>query len=207
LALAGCHAAGTAPFADPSHPGAEPIVRPNPPAQPDLPPSAATAPDSTAQPLPRTTLTFRRFVLSIVVPPDVEARPSHDPTNDAYTYALGWKHAVRVRSVEGAAPEAIAWQGMGSGNGRVLDEGRTGDGIHYATETLEVRRGARSAGGHVHWFEWVARVVAVLPVDARHHAECVGDLDHRVEGAQDDALQRLLRICTSMRLEDAAAAP
>jgi hypothetical protein len=153
--------------------------------------------DETARDETTREIAFGATRVRVSVPPGVEQR--HDAVNDVYTYDIAWRIVAQLRAIDEPAPEAFALMSPGSGEGRILDAGRTEQGLPYSIQTFEVRHGAPSARGQVHWMEWVARVLVALPIDGRRHIECTGFLERSVEDADDDDLQRLFRLCTSMR--------
>jgi hypothetical protein len=194
LALA-CHTGERAPSPDALPPTVDGLAPPPPVPEPlDIGSPADDASGDGA----RRELAFRSVRIDIEAPPGVE--PRHDAVNDSYTYDLAWQIGAQLRAIHEPAPSVFPLDTPGPGEGRILHSGRTGAGLPYSIQTFEVRRGAPSARGQVHWMEWVARVFVALPVDEGRHIRCTGYLERAVDDADDGDLQRLLRMCSSMRL-------
>jgi hypothetical protein len=108
----------------------------------------------------------------------------------------------------GPAPATLedarrVWNGLTNSHGAeaatIHDEGTT-NGVHFTVRSHRVRVGFTSAGGTIHTWKTVSRVLAVRPIDETQHLTCEVWIEHDIESAADRDAARGKSLCTSMRV-------
>jgi hypothetical protein len=113
----------------------------------------------------------------------------HQAAADRHTIYLRYRVEVALRRVALPAPASLAeaLEPWDQGDElRKFGEGTTPDGVLYALRAFQVRDGMSGPGGQtVHFFIQVARVYAVLAVNATRRVECTGYVEHDVDDDKD----------------------
>jgi hypothetical protein len=135
--------------------------------------------------------------VAIALPPSARREPCQCPHQCALGLVSGG--SVTLSRATAPAPAKMGLQVAYHGDGAILDEGSTTNGVLWSIQTMQVRMGRSRAGTHIHWFEWVSRVLAVMPLDDASHVTCTGYLEHRIDSAEDASIQALADVCRSMR--------
>jgi hypothetical protein len=204
FALTACRAPVTEPAATPgaevaAAPRDATVTTPADAVMPDAVPPDAAPPDAAPDPL----TAIEAWGVEVAVPTTAAQR--HDARNDAHRIELAYDEIVVLSRHARAAPASLDAARKTLGTQRKVVEhaaGTTADGVGYVMRTFEVRTGmpGELPGETLHYYIPITRVFAWLPLDARHHVQCTGYLEYRVKSVTSAALQRLARVCLSMRV-------
>lgn len=138
--------------------------------------------------------------IAVVLPPD--AGRDHQAKTRRHVVTLGAQLIVELQFVGQPAPRSVAelqaaWGMPGSDE---LGRGDPQDGVRHIAVAFQVRIGFEGMPGQIiHTFKRVARVHAVLPLDAESHVSCTGYIERDVTSNADPDLERVRSICLSMR--------
>jgi hypothetical protein len=140
--------------------------------------------------------------ISLTVPP--AARVEHEAHADRHSVYLSSLVSVTLHLARAPAPASLAdaaeaWNS--DDDSRNLGEGVTRSGVLYGVRTFKVRVGVPSPvrGQHIHTYEKVSRVYAVLPLDKDKSVRCTGYVERGVQSESDPDIQAVRSICLSMR--------
>ncbi len=131
------------------------------------------------------------------------ATSNHEAAAERHTLRLATGEIIELHRPAIAGPKTYAEAARQFDFGDDLakwGDGTTAAGAFWALRTFEVREGFEGMKGQtVHHLTRVSRAFAILPIDDQHHVRCTGFLERDVDSADDPVLQRLAKVCSSLR--------